>query len=294
MRRIFFFLPLLLSLLLLTPGILHAATFQRTQVLMGDVPVTLIIETIPSRKDKAFFAMEKAFEEARRLENSVSEWREGSQATLLNQNAGRALVPIDGDMTKILLKAREISEITDGAFDITFSSGKKGVSYRDVVVLEELSLAYLRPGVKIGVSGIAKGYIVDAMAGILRKAKFKKFLVDAGDLYAAGHWTIGIRDPDRHGSQEPLRRVTVQDRAVSTSGTYERGPHIIDPKTKRPVSHFKSVTVIARDSATADALATGLFVLGKEKAKEIIELQKDVGVLLIEKNGLATSHRFPR
>jgi thiamine biosynthesis lipoprotein len=250
---------------LIQPEVASAAeTFVRTQVLMGDVPVTLTIEDKISRRQAAFEAMEKAFEEARRLENSVSEWRPQSQATLLNQNAGRALVPIGRDMTTLLLKAREISEITDGAFDITFSSKNKNAIYRDVVVIPELGLAYLPAHVKIGVSGIAKGYIVDAMARILQKSGFKKFLVDAGDLYAAGKWTIGIRDPNRPGSGESLCRIMVKNRAVSTSGLYERGNHIIDPRTKKPAQHFGSVTVIAPTSIRADALATGIFVLGKK------------------------------
>lgn len=260
----------LLLALLLVPGSLQAATFARTQVLMGDVQVTMTVEAAASKKGKAFSSMEKAFAEARRLEHSVSEWRKGSQATLLNRNAGKALVPVDREMTKILLRAREISEMTDGAFDITFASRKRNITFRDVVVIPELGLAYLRPGVRIGVSGIAKGYIVDAMSRILRRAGFKKFLVDAGDLYASGRWTIGIRNPDVPGSAEILCEIEAENQAVSTSGQYERGAHIIDPRIRKPAMGLKSVTVIAPTSTTADALATGLFVLGPAESEKVL------------------------
>jgi thiamine biosynthesis lipoprotein len=275
----------LLFLLFLSTDASAAEKFVRTQVLMGDVPVTLTIEASPSQKEKAFAAMEGAFAEAQRLERSVSEWREESQTTRLNRNAGKAFVPVDGEMTDLLLKAQRISERTDGAFDITFSSRKRDVSFRDVIVLPELGLAYLRPGVKIGVSGIAKGYVVDAMARVLRKAGFRKFLVDAGDLYAAGRWKIGIRNPNAPGSAESLCEIKAENRAVSTSGLYERGPHIVDPKTGRTPRTLKSVTVIAKDSTTADALATGLFVLGSEGSECFFGNRKDVKGLIVGADG---------
>src|SRR5262249_52842452 len=154
-----------------------------------------------SLREKAYRAMEAAFQEARRIENTVSEWRPESQTTLLNQNAGKGFVPIGQDLMTTLEKARDFSEMTDGAFDITFASKctqKRGVlqscpTYHDVTLLPELGLARISRGTRIGVSGIAKGYIVDRMSDVLKKAGFKKFLVNAGDLYAAGSWKIKIR-----------------------------------------------------------------------------------------------------
>lgn len=285
----------LLLFLLLLPGAAAASErFVRTQILMGDVPVTFTIEDKASRREATYLAMEKAFDEARRLENSVSEWRPGSQATLLNRNAGKALVPVDRDMQTLLLKALEISETTDGAFDITFASCKGTpqagpfhgglpcpYDYRDVIVLPELGLAYLRPGATIGVSGIAKGFIVDAMVRVLRNAGFRKFLVNAGDLYAAGRWTIGIRDPEQPGGDASICQVTVKDRAVSTSGQYERGAHIVDPKTRKPATVLKSATVIAKTSTEADALATGLFVLGSQRGAEVVKEKRGIDALFV-------------
>lgn len=259
---------------------------------MGDISVTITVEAPVSRREAGLAAMDGAFDEARRIENAVSEWRPDSDATQLNQNAGKALVPVGKDMQAILLKAAEVSGITDGAFDITFTSKNKRATYRDVIVIPELGLAYLRPGVAIGVSGIAKGYIVDRMSGVLRKAGFRKFLVNAGDLYAAGGWEIGVRNPrDKDGP--PLCRLTVRDRAVSTSGLYERGPHIVDPRSRRPSRKIASLTVVARDAVLSDALATGLLVLGNrswermERAAGV--LGKDADVLAVTPQGTVLS-----
>lgn len=251
----------LLLFLVAASDLLAAERLSRTQILMGDVPVSITIETSSRRRADALKAMTCAFEEVRRIEDEVSEWRPESQTSLLNRYAGKALVPIGEDLLKILSKAAEISEATGGAFDITFPSRSRVVSYRDVIIFPELYLVTLRRGVRIAVSGIAKGYIVDAMTGVLRQAGFRKFLVNAGDIYASGRWDIEIRDPDDPRGAKTLCRLSVRDRAVSTSGQYERGGHIVDPGSGRPVDYWKSLTVVAGDSMTADALATGLFVL---------------------------------
>lgn len=276
--KFFFFLSLI------SPTVSAAQAFTRTQLLMGNVPVSITIETSPKKESKAYEAMEKAFDEARRLENKVSEWQPESQTSLLNRSAGRYLVPIGRDLTAILLLAAQVSEITDGAFDITFSSPDKKATYRNVVVLPAFSIAYLKSkGVKIAVSGIAKGYLVDRMSDVLKENGFKKFLVNASDIYASGRWNVGLRDPDDPRGEKTICNLKVKDRAVSTSGLYERGPHIINPKTRKAaVPHFKSVTVIAKSSALADALATGAFVLGKDQIPTLLKKVPDVTVVLID------------
>lgn len=254
---------------------------------MGNIPVSITVETASSKKEKAYEAMEEAFDEARRIENEVSEWGPQSQTTLLNRNAGGRWMPIGQDLMAILREARKISEATGGAFDVTFASRNRRATFRDVEILPELFLARLkRKGAKIGVSGIAKGYIVDRMSDVLNHSGFEKYLVDAGDLFARGRWTIGIRDPG--GGAEPLGakpicRITVRDRAVSTSGLYERGPHILDPKTKKPVrGDFQSVTVLAPRSILADALATAGFVMGKWGICSIQHQYPGVQVLAVD------------
>lgn len=287
MKRVLFFV------LLFVPFALQAEDFTRTEVLMGDVPVAITIKTKPSRRDAAFEAMDRAFGEVRRLTDSISEWQPTSQTSRLNQNAGKAWVPIDGEMTDLLLKAREISELTQGAFDITFASRKRSVSYRDVVIVPEFGLAALKQGVTIGVSGIAKGFIVDKMTAVLRRSGFTAFLVNAGDIYAAGRWEIGIRDPERPGSSQALCTLTIRDQAVSTSGLYERGDHIINPKTRKPAKTLKSVTVISETSTQADALATAFFILGEKRAGEILKKYPKIRAIFVRSDTSAPLRSAP-
>ncbi len=246
-----------IAFFLLFPLPLFSATFQRTQILMGDVPVGITVKT--DRKEKAYRAMGKAFDEVRRLDAAVSEWRDSSDVTRLNRHAG-LWVPIGPDLMAILVKAREISERTDGAFDVTFASRAKGVTYRDVQLLPELGLARLaKKKTRIGVSSIAKGYIVDRMAFILRKSGFRNFLINAGDIYAAGAWKVFLKGSDRS--------FTLHNEAISTSGLYERGDHIVDPRTRRTPRFYESATVIAPTSMMASPLATALFVTPPDKTE---------------------------
>ncbi len=260
---IFFLLSLPLSLDAISQKI------TRTQLLMGNVSVSITIDTSAQKRIKAFKAMEKAFQEAKRIENTASEWQPNSQTSLLNKNAGKNWVPIGKDLTDILSFARKISEETDGAFDITFASHKKRANFKDVLVLPELHLAHLNKGVKISVSGIAKGYIVDTMSRLLIKEGFRHFLVDAGDIFAQGKWTVSLRDP-KNPRGAPLESLSINNQAISTSGNYERGNHLIDPKLKKPATNLLSATVIAPTSILADTLAKAVFILAARHQEKLI------------------------
>jgi thiamine biosynthesis lipoprotein len=236
-----------------------AAEFTRTRILFENVPVSITIRAPKKQKEQAFDAMERAYGEAERIADLVSEWRPKSQTSLLNHSAGKGWKSTDPELMTLLWTAKRISEESDGAFDITFAS-RAGRSYEDIHLIPRLGLARLSSGTKIGVSGIAKGFIVDAMSGKLRSAGFQNYLVNAGDLYAAGRWRIRIRDPRFPSSDKSVCTFWVKDRAVSTSGQYERGLHIIDPKTHVPLPNKGSVTVVAEKSIFADAWAKAFFV----------------------------------
>ena len=263
-----------------------AATFTRTQILMGNVPVSITLKSDISKRQKAVRSIEKAFEEERRIEKEVSEWQPASQTTRLNQNAGGDWLPIGKDLMSLLIKAREISEITEGAFDVTFASQDPRATFRDVKIIPEKSVARLkRRHMKIGVSGIAKGYIVDQMSRVLQKEGFKKFLINAGDLFVAGEWKVAIKNPYGDTSQT-LCRLTLKDKAISTSGLYERGPHIINPHTRKPARGLASMTAIASTSIQADTLATAGFVLGKKRMDLIKKRVPDVELLWVDRQGV--------
>jgi len=218
---------------------------------------------------------------------------------------------------RVLLHAREISELTNGAMDVTISpvfkiwdldqenpvipdkkkikKALKLVNYKDLILNPQNNTAFLqRKGMQIDLGAIAKGATVDVGIASLRKSGFKNALINAGgDLYAMGSkpespWKVGIQAPrDEHG--KVMLSFNVKDNAVATSGDYEtmvvisgkRYHHILNPKTGRPVDQCISVTVIAENAETADALATAFFVLGPEKGLNLCESLQNVEALFI-------------
>ncbi len=151
----------------------------------------------------------------------------------------------------------------------------------------------------VGLGGIAKGYAVDRMANILRRAGFNDALVQAGgDLLCAGTkggkpWTAGIRDP-RGGPKEVFAALRLEDHAFSTAGDYERYfmldgkryHHIIDPKTGQPARASRSVTVYAKTAHLADAIDDAIFIMGWKRGFEMIEKIPDVGAIVVDNEGV--------
>lgn len=229
--------------------------------------------------------MTGAFETAKRIGKEVSEFVPTSDVSRLNRS-GLEGVTVGRHLLTILQRARMISEMTGGAFDVTFASRGKEISYRDIVIEPKDSrVRFKRPGVRIGVSGIAKGYIVDQMGDVLLKKGFRDFLINAGgDVLAKGIWKVGIADP-RSRKRQAICTLTLHNKAISTSGTYERGRHIIDPRTRKSVSHFSGVTVITDSTWKSDALGTAFFVGKKQEIQRWLKKMKGVDVILIARNG---------
>jgi thiamine biosynthesis lipoprotein len=172
------------------------------------------------------------------------------------------------------------------------------VDYR-VVELDPAQRAVRIPkGHKIGLGGIAKGYIVDRAADVLKRANIRDFLVQAGgDLFGAGKkpdgspWVSGIQDP--RGPQGAFfASIELTDHAFSTAGDYARSyvigkrryHHIIDPHTGYPATASRSVTVWAEDATTADAIDDAVFILGPEAGLKLVEASPGVGVVIVDKN----------
>jgi thiamine biosynthesis lipoprotein len=148
------------------------------------------------------------------------------------------------------------------------------VSYRDVLLnAERRRITLLQPMI-LDLGAVAKGLAVDMAAKELQA--FKNFAIDAGgDLYLGGcnrqgdPWTVGIRHPRIEAGL--MDSISVSDRAVCTSGDYERGMHILDPRTGNSATEVASVTVVARTAILADAVATAAFVLGPEEGVRLCD-----------------------
>jgi thiamine biosynthesis lipoprotein len=282
--------------------------------------IRLTIATRDVRRAGA--ASDEVFAEVDRLESLMSVWTPGSDIVRLNEAAGRHAVPVSADVFAVLQAAREASDWTGGAFDVTFGA-LSGVWRFDhdrdnrippasaiaallpLVDYEGLRLdasektaALARAGMRAHLGGIGKGYAVDRAAALLRARGFQDFMIQfGGDLYAAGRrdgqaWRLGIRDP-RGPADESFAAIDLTDSAFSTSGDYERYfiqdgrryHHIIDPRTGRPAQGTRSVTVVSKTATLADALSTGLFVLGPAAGMALVERLPDVEAVIVDEAG---------
>ena len=259
----------------------------RSRLLMGNIPVNLSLKVSPERKAAALDAGDDAYELAEALEEKVSEYRPDSEVSCLNRQAGKAPCPLSPETLDLLRRALDFSERTGGALDIRFASLSPAGSRGKVRLEDNPPSAFLaHPDTRIGIGAIGKGWIVDRMIEGLKARGFDQALIDAGgDLRASGGpWNVSIQVPHAPPgvTAEPRQ---ISDRSLATSGLYERGPHILDPKTRRTVQRPGSVSVEAGDLTTADALDTALFVMGEARTQEILRQFSSLRVIWMDRDG---------
>jgi len=273
-------------------------------------------------------AFEAIFREFDRLEGLLSNWQEDSDVQRLNSAAGQHPVRVGTELRDVLETARQVSDWTNGKFDVTFGvmSGlwkfdyqnqdgtipdhrevvrrRSLINYRDIELDERNGTAFLRRhGMVVNLGGIGKGYAVDRARAILHDRGFRDFLIQfGGDMYAGGRegdrpWKLGIQDP-RGPANRIFATVDVSDSTFSTSGDYARSfikdgrryHHILDPATGEPSQGCRSVTIMTRSATIADGLSTGVFVLGPEHGMALIEQLPDVeGIIVSAKNAVLVS-----
>ncbi|HNX81595.1 MAG TPA: FAD:protein FMN transferase [Candidatus Omnitrophota bacterium] len=272
--------------------------FKETRMLMG----TYVEITSSDWRAAAI-----AFDEIKRIEDLLSKYNEKSEISRLNR-IGKSSVSVD--TLYIVRKAKQLWLVTGGAFDPTvgplldvwgftdkkyrfpsdeeIASAMKKVGMDKVEIDDEKNIIALTvPGMKLDLGGIAKGYAVDCAVSRLKQAHVRNCLINAGgDIYCLGKkadgraWRVALRDPRREQYAVRAEFFELSNKAIDTSGDYEqffikdnkRYSHIFDPKTGRPASSgVASVTVIAPDCLTADALATSLFVMGKDKGRDLLK-----------------------
>jgi FAD:protein FMN transferase len=276
---------------------------------------------------RALRAFERVFDEFDRLDRLLSVWHPQSDVSRINGAAGQGPVSIQRDTLEVLTLAQRVSEWTNGKFDVTFGalSGlwkfdhdqdnqipspaliRERLPYVDYQLLTlnaAAGTAFLRrAGMRVHLGGIGKGYAVDRGAAILHGQGVDHFLIQAGgDLYAAGRrgdraWRGGIRDP-RGPADHVFAAMDLHDETFSTSGDYERFflrdglryHHLLDPDEGQPARGCRSVTIVAKQGVLADALSTGVFVLGPQAGIALIERLPDVeGVIVTSKNAVLVS-----
>jgi len=261
-----------------------------------------------------------AIGEISRIEALISSWKPTSQTSNINKNAGASPVQVSEELFSLIQRALQISNLTDGAFDISYASMDKlwkydgsmaqmpskeaikksvaKVGYKDIVVDPKNSTVFLKnKGMKIGFGAIGKGYAADKAKKLLISNGVSGGIINAsGDINSWGSkpsgssWQVAITNP--LNKNKAFAMLPIKD-AVVTSGNYEkyvtfnsrRYSHIIDPRTGYPSQGIISVTVFAPKAELADALATSVFVMGVETGIDRINQLKAVECIIITDTG---------
>ncbi len=272
------------------------------------------VMTLKAYGKNAAAALDEAQREIYRLDR-IFDRREGE----VNQLDFMSEAEVEDDVAQVIKKALEISQETDGAFDITVAPimdawGFYNKEYRvpDKSQIEALlefcgyenieingNTLHSKNGATVDLGGIAKGYTSSRVSEIFSKHGIKSGIISlGGNVETFGkrpdnrEWTVAISDPENPA--EYIGTVSSQNNAVITSGDYQRFfeadgqkyHHILNPKDGYPVENgLRSVTVISSDSARADALSTALFVMGMEKGVEHWKKCNDFGAIFVSADG---------
>jgi thiamine biosynthesis lipoprotein len=292
------------------------ADWQRDEAAIMGTAITVELWHTDPAQGRAL--IDAVFTEMHRIDELMSSYKPDSELSRVNAGAARAPVAVSDELFGLIGKALSYSDLTHGAFDITYASagqhydyrtGKKpdrqqlqealpAINYRHVKLdATHSTVSFLRPGVRIDLGGIAKGYAVDRSMAILQKAGIGSALVSAGgDTRVMGKrweqpWNVGIRDPrDEDGL---VSVIPLEDAAISTSGDYERFfeqdgvryHHILDPATGQSAHEVHSTSIIGINATDTDALSTSVFVMGVKAGLALINSLADYEAIIIDNQG---------
>ena len=269
--------------------------------------------------------IDAAVAEIKRIERLISSWDMASQTSEINKNAGAKAVRVKKELFQLIERAKSISKLTDGAFDISYASMDRiwkfdesmgqmpsdkeiklsvaKVGAKSIELDAKNNTVFLKKkGMKIGFGAIGKGYAADKAKTLLQERGVSAGIINAsGDMNAWGSqpdgtsWRVAIRNPMNKNKVFAL--MPLQNKAVVTSGNYEkyvrfngvRYAHIIDPRTGYPATELISVTVFAPKAEIADALATAVFVMGKEAGIDRINQIPNVDCIIIDHKGIIST-----
>lgn len=305
-------LPFLLALCAAPIMCAQAEWFSAVQDKMG---TRVEVQLWHDDEEEAERLITLAMAELDRIEAAMSTYLADSEITQINEMAATQPVTVSAELFGLIDRALQLSVTTNGAFDITYDSVGRLYDFREGVRpapeqiethldaidhryvrldRETSTIRFARPGVRINLGGIAKGYAVESVIDVLRDAGVTNGLATAGgDTRLLGDrgngpWKVGVRDPD--DTNGLLTRLALQDEAISTSGDYERFfvedgvryHHILNPSTGRSAGQVRSVTIIGPDATMTDGLSTSVFVLGPEAGLELIESLDGYETLIVD------------
>ena len=300
------------------------AVFKKQLRLMGN---QFEISVVSDDEEWAHERIDMAVDEIRRIERLLTTFKEDSETNLINRHAGIVPVRVSEEMFSLIERSIRISQITQGAFDITYGSIDKRlwnfdktmtslptwqqakkmvrlINYRNIILDPKDQTVFLKEkGMRIGFGGIGKGYAAEMAKAVMQTGGVRSGVVNAsGDLAAWGYqpngkpWTIGIVHPD--AADLPFSYMNITDMAVATSGNYEKFviidgkkySHTIDPHTGLPVRGIKSVTIISPNAELSDALATPVTIMGINAGLHLVNQLRNIECVIVDDdNRLYTS-----
>lgn len=307
----------------MTSNTFSQKVYQRTLKLMGSrFDISVVAET----QELGDRYIDLAIGEISRIEKLISSWDFNSETSKINRNSGIKPVVVDEELFQLIKRAIKISELTNGAFDISYASmdrvwyfdgsmaqmpsdadikkSVEKVGYQNIILDESNHSVFLKlTGMKIGFGAIGKGYAADKAKALLKQEGVNAGIINAsGDLNAWGKqpdgndWMVAITNP--LNKNKVFSWLPVHDSAVVTSGNYEKYvafdgvlySHIIDPRTGYPSTGVLSATVFTANAELADALATSIFVMGVDVGLDFVNQLKGVECIIVDKdNKLQTS-----
>lgn len=250
-------------------------------------------------------AIDRALDEARRLDLMLSNYRADSELTQVNRFAGRRPVKVSSELFNFLSTCANYSRASEGTFDITVGSLMKlvglykgtgrlpdrdelatvlpSVGYENVVLDEKRrTVCFTQDKVELDPGGIGKGFAVDKMTAVLRQDRVHSALISAGGstIYALGAppgrpgWKVSIKDPRR--PSKAAESINLKNESISTTGNYEKSfwadgkiwSHIMDPRTGYPAMGTLSVSVITLKALESEAWAKPYYILGRAWAEK--------------------------
>jgi len=270
---------------------------------------------------------DQAIAEVKRIENLISDWIPTTPVSQINQAAGKKAVTVPLELIELIERSIKISKLTDGAFDISYASMDRiwkfdgsmkempspeaihqsvaKVGYQKIIIDKENQTVMLKDvGMKLGLGGIGQGYIADKIKALLQSNGCVAGLVNvSGDISTWGkqpngeQWKVGIKNP--MNKNKIFATFPLEDTAVETSGSYEkyvtfngkRYSHIIDTRTGYPATGLISVSVFAKTTELADALATGVFVLGKDAGMNLVNQLPGISCIMVDEDGKVSTSK---
>lgn len=292
-----------------------AGWYRRAETIMGGAVEIELWAGAPRQADAALDAV---LQEMHRIDRAMSPHRADSELSRINRQAALQAVRLSAEIFGLLAQAIDFSRWSDGAFDVSYAPlgalyGERAGAAPDAaartracqvvgwqqLILDprERSLRFALPGMRIDLGGFAKGHAVDRAAALLRAHGIEHARVAAGnDVRLLGDrrgrpWTLALRDPHRDG--ETVARLPLENVAVSTSCDAEHpfigvpGRHhpLLDPRTGAPPRGVRSVTVIAGDGLTVEALSKTVFVLGVTRGLRLIDSLPGVDAVILDDAG---------